>query len=87
MLALLDEPPPKGYSQWNGPLLAEALPGISKDQVWRYAAQALLLPSNCGKQSMTLSPCITREPLRSSGINAVVFPSAPKLKYSDFGRR
>jgi transposase len=35
VLGLLDEPPPKGYSQWNGPLLAEALPDISKDQVWR----------------------------------------------------
>ncbi len=35
VLALLDQPPPKGYSQWNGPLLAEALPDVSKDQVWR----------------------------------------------------
>lgn len=35
VLALLDEPPPRGYSQWNGRLLAEALPGVSKDQVWR----------------------------------------------------
>jgi transposase len=35
VLALLDEPAPKGYSQWNGRLLAEALPGVSKDQVWR----------------------------------------------------
>jgi transposase len=33
--ALLDESAPKGYSQWNGRLLAEALPGVSKDQVWR----------------------------------------------------
>jgi transposase len=35
VLKLLDEPPPKGYAQWNGRLLAEALPDISKDQVWR----------------------------------------------------
>ena len=35
VLAMLDEPAPRGYSQWNGPLLAEALPGVSKDQVWR----------------------------------------------------
>src|SRR3954452_17189661 len=34
-LGLLDEAPPKGYSQWNGRLVAEALPAISKDQVWR----------------------------------------------------
>ena len=35
VLGLLDEAPPKGYSQWNGRLLYEALPDISKDQVWR----------------------------------------------------
>jgi transposase len=35
VLALLDQPAPKGYSQWNGSLLAKALPAISKDQVWR----------------------------------------------------
>lgn len=35
VLALLDQAPPKGYSQWNGRLLAEALPGVSRDQVWR----------------------------------------------------
>ena len=39
VLRLLDEPPPKGYSQWNGRLLAEALPNISKDQVWRILRQ------------------------------------------------
>jgi transposase len=35
VLRLLDEPPPKGYSQWNGNRVAEALPGVSRDQVWR----------------------------------------------------
>lgn len=35
VLALLDQAPPKGYSQWNGRLLAEAFSDISKDQVWR----------------------------------------------------
>jgi transposase len=35
VLALLDQPPPKGYSQWNGRLLSQALSGVSKDQVWR----------------------------------------------------
>ena len=35
VLALLDEAAPKGYSQWNGRLLAEALSGVSKDQIWR----------------------------------------------------
>ena len=35
ILHQLDQPPPSGYSQWSGPLLARALPGISQDQVWR----------------------------------------------------
>ena len=35
IVAKLDEPPPKGYSTWNGPLLAEALGEVSTHQVWR----------------------------------------------------
>lgn len=33
VLAKLDQPPPKGYSQWNGNRLAEALPGVSRHQI------------------------------------------------------
>jgi hypothetical protein len=29
------EPPPAGYSRWNGRLLAEHLGGVSQHQVWR----------------------------------------------------
>jgi transposase len=35
VLGMLDEPPPDGYSQWNGSLLAEALGDVSSHQVWR----------------------------------------------------
>ena len=35
VLQLLDEKPPKGYSQWNGSLLAERLGDVNKAQVWR----------------------------------------------------
>ncbi len=35
ILNLLDEVPPKGYSQWNGNRLAEALPDIGKAYIWR----------------------------------------------------
>jgi len=35
VLGLLDQKPPKGYAQWNGRLRAQALPGVSKHQVWR----------------------------------------------------
>ena len=38
ILAQLDEPPPQGYSSWNGRLLAEALDDISPRQVWRVLA-------------------------------------------------
>jgi transposase len=35
VLALLDQAPPEGYSQWNGSLLAKALGDVSSDHVWR----------------------------------------------------
>ena len=35
VLALLDEPAPEGYAQWNGALLAAELKDVSADQVWR----------------------------------------------------
>ncbi len=35
VLGLLDQPPPDGYAQWNGRLLAEALGDVSADHVWR----------------------------------------------------
>jgi transposase len=35
ILSALDQPPPVGYARWNGALLAEKLPGISKHQIWR----------------------------------------------------
>ena len=39
VLAKLDEPPPKGYSTWNGPLVAAALADVSVHQVWRVLRQ------------------------------------------------
>ena len=39
VLAKLDEPPPRGYSTWNGPLLATALADVSVHQVWRILRQ------------------------------------------------
>jgi len=35
VLCLLDQRPPKGYSQWNGNRLAEVLGDVSKAQIWR----------------------------------------------------
>src|SRR3974377_1235996 len=35
VLGLLDTPAPKGYAQWNGALLAQALGDVSDDHVWR----------------------------------------------------
>jgi len=35
ILAVLDEPPPRGYSMWNGRLIAERLGDVSDDFVWK----------------------------------------------------
>ncbi|MGH8525374.1 MAG: IS630 family transposase, partial [Gammaproteobacteria bacterium] len=39
VLAMLDEPPPRGYARWNGRLVAEALGDVSSAQVWRVMRQ------------------------------------------------
>jgi transposase len=33
--AILDQPPPRGYARWNGPLIAEALGDVDVQYVWR----------------------------------------------------
>jgi transposase len=33
--AILDQPPPKGFARWNGPLIAEALGDVDVQYVWR----------------------------------------------------
>ena len=35
VLKMLDQAPPKGFSQWNGKLLAQALRDVSADHIWR----------------------------------------------------
>ncbi len=35
ILAMLDEPAPRGYSHWNGPLLAKALGDVDVQYVWK----------------------------------------------------
>jgi transposase len=35
ILGLLDEPPPKGFARWTGPLLAKALGDVDVQYVWR----------------------------------------------------
>lgn len=36
ILALLDQPPPKGYGNWSGPMIAEALGDVHVQHVWRF---------------------------------------------------
>src|SRR6266849_5308154 len=36
ILALLDQPPPKGFARWTGPLIAETLGDVHEQQVWRF---------------------------------------------------
>jgi transposase len=35
ILALLDQPPPKGYGRWTGPLLAAGLGDVDVQYIWR----------------------------------------------------
>jgi len=35
VLKMLDQAPPKGFSQWNGKLLAQALKDVSEYHIWR----------------------------------------------------
>jgi len=36
ILALLDQPPPPGYANWSGPLLARELGDVHEQYVWRF---------------------------------------------------
>jgi transposase len=36
ILALLDEPPPKGHSRWTAPLIATALGDVDVQYIWRF---------------------------------------------------
>jgi transposase len=49
VLSLLDQAPPKGYSQWNGNRIAECLPDISKDQIWRILRKHSILSGTAAK--------------------------------------
>jgi transposase len=33
--AILDQPPPRGFARWNGPLIAQALGDVDVQYVWR----------------------------------------------------
>lgn len=56
VLAQLDEPPPYGYAQWNGRLVAEALGDVSDAQVWR------VLRDNKIQLQRRRSWCISTDP-------------------------
>ena len=36
VLAMLDQPPPSGYSNWTAPLLARALVDVHEQYIWRF---------------------------------------------------
>ncbi len=36
ILALLDQPPPAGYSNWTAPLLARTLGDVHEQYIWRF---------------------------------------------------
>jgi transposase len=45
ILALLDNPPPAGYSNWTAPLLARELGDIHEQYIWRFLRPSAGLPS------------------------------------------
>ncbi len=53
---MLDESPPKGFSQWNGKLLAQALLDVSEDHIWR------ILRRGGNQLQRRRSWCITTDP-------------------------
>lgn len=36
ILAVLDQPPPRGFARWTGPLIAAVLGDVHEQQVWRF---------------------------------------------------
>ena len=66
VLNLLDTAPPKGYSQWDGPLMAKALGDVSVHQIWRILRKH--------KISLTRrhSWCISTDPEFTSKAAAIV---------------
>jgi DNA polymerase III psi subunit len=68
LLALIDTPPPEGYSQWNGRLLAESLGDVSDDQVWR------LLRKHKIQLQRRRSWCISTDPEFGAKAADVVWP-------------
>jgi hypothetical protein len=66
ILALLDEKPPKGYSQWNGGLLAEKLGDVSKAQVsggFCAGATSVCNDEEVGASAQTLNSAPKPQPL------------------------
>lgn len=56
VLNMLDEPPPAGYSQWNGHLLAAALGDVTAAHVWRILREKKI------KLQRKRSWCISTDP-------------------------
>jgi transposase len=56
ILAKLDDPPPEGYANWNGRLVAAALGDVPADQVWR------ILRRNGIQLERRRSWCISTDP-------------------------
>ena len=53
ILALLDQPPPKGYGRWTGGLLARALGDVHEQQVWRFLRSQKMPPLPTSLQSLS----------------------------------
>lgn len=61
VLKALDEPPPKGFSQWNGKLLAKRLGDVSEAHVWRILRHRGIQLQRCRSWCITTDPGVWTE--------------------------
>jgi hypothetical protein len=60
ILAILDQPPPGGYSNWTAPLLARELVDIHKQYIWRFRARGGDGPDHRSALQMPTAAAISR---------------------------
>ena len=56
IIETLDQPIPKGYATWTGPLLAQKLGNVSPDKVWRILRQLDISLTRCHSWCVSTDP-------------------------------
>ncbi len=93
ILRQLDEPAPKGYAEWNGRLVAEALGDVSADAVWRVLRQQRIHLQRRRSWCISTDPEFVPKAADIVGLylappeNAVVLSVDEKTAHSSLGAR